>query len=79
MGRVRDGFVKVAAATPHVKVGNCDSNIDSIITLAQQASERGASIVLFPELSVTGYSCGDLFRQQGLLSAAEEALQKLVC
>lgn len=78
MGRVRFGFVKVAAAVPKVSLADCQSNAKAILSLAEQGAERGASIVLFPELSLTGSSCGDLFRQQVLLNAAEQALYTLV-
>ena len=78
MGRVRGGFVKVAAAVPQVKVADCNSNIEQIIALATQAADQGCSIVLFPELSITAATCGDLFRQQSLLCSALQALQRLV-
>ena len=78
MGRIRGGFVKVAAAVPQVKVADCNSNIEQIIALAVQAADEGCSIVLFPELSITAATCGDLFRQQNLLSSALQALQRLL-
>ncbi len=78
MGRVRGGFVKVAAAVPQVKVADCNSNIEQIIAFATQAANQGCSIVLFPELSITAATCGDLFRQQSLLCSALQALQRLV-
>ena len=78
MGRIRGGFVKVAAAVPQVKVADCNSNIEQIITLAAQAADEGCSIVLFPELSITAATCGDLFLQQNLLSSALQALQRLL-
>ena len=77
MGRVRGGFVKVAAAVPEVKVADCNSNISQIISLATEAAAEGCSIVLFPELSITAATCGDLFRQQSLLCSALQALQRL--
>ena len=78
MGKVRYGFVKVAAAVPKVSIADCSTNIESILALTAEAEARGASIVLFPELSITASTCGDLFRQQCLLEAAEQALQTLI-
>jgi len=72
------GFLKVAAAIPHVRVADCDRNVEQIAALAEQAAQRGVEIVAFPELSVTGYSCGDLLLQPTLLDAADEALEELV-
>ena len=72
------GFVKVAAAVPLVQVADCFYNIEKIERLMRQASEKGVQIIAFPELSVTGYTCLDLFAQQTLLDGAEEALLQLV-
>lgn len=73
----RYGFVKVATATPLVRIGDCHSNVESIVALCREAIERGVSIVVSPELSLTGYTCGDLFAQQRLLQGAERALGEL--
>lgn len=73
----RYGFVKVATATPLVRIGDCHSNVESIVALCHEAIERGVSIVVSPELSLTGYTCGDLFAQQRLLQGAERALGEL--
>lgn len=59
----RYGFLKVAAAVPHVRVADCAHNADRIVALAQRAAQRGVEIAAFPELSLTGYTCGDLFLQ----------------
>ena len=67
------GFVKVAAAVPLVQVADCFYNIEKIEGLMRQASEKGVQIIAFPELSVTGYTCLDLFAQQTLLNGAEAA------
>ena len=75
---MNDGFVKVAAAVPLVQVADCFYNIEKIEGLMRQASEKGVQIIAFPELSVTGYTCLDLFAQQTLLDGAEEALLQLV-
>ena len=72
------GFVKVAAAVPLVQVADCFYNIEKIEGLMRQASEKGVQIIAFPELSVTGYTCLDLFAQQTLLDGAEKALLQLV-
>ena len=60
------GFVKVASAIPKVKVANCRYNIVEINRLIQEAATSDVQIIVFPELSITGYSCGDLFFQQVL-------------
>ena len=72
------GFIKVAAAVPHVQVADCSYNIGQIESLIRQASEKGVQLIAFPELSVTAYTCLDLFAQQTLLKNAEQALLKLV-
>ncbi len=72
------GFVKVAAAVPSVKVADCKHNTREIQSLLLQASNKGAEIVCFPELCITSYSCGDLFRWQTLLDEAEMQLINLM-
>lgn len=72
-----DGFVKVAACAPEVKVCDCGYNAENIIDSAKKAYENGARVILFPELSVTGCSCADLFYQTALLKGAENALAKI--
>lgn len=74
----RYGFIKVAAATPLVKIADCHTNAEAIAALMGEAAERGVSITVFPELSITGYTCGDLFQQSRLLTAAEAALADLL-
>ncbi|MBO5875382.1 MAG: NAD(+) synthase [Alistipes sp.] len=74
----RFGFVKVASATPLVKVADCRANAEAIDRMTAEAVERGVSIVVFPELSITGYTCGDLFLQSRLLEAGDEALALLL-
>ena len=71
------GFFKVAAATPRVEVGNPIVNAQRIMALAEEASSRGADVVLFPELSLTGYTAGDLLLQSTLLDATDAALEQL--
>ncbi len=72
------GYIKVAAASPSLRVADCDYNAERIIAQMQQAAERGVKIVAFPELSLTGATCDDLFLQRTLLSAAEQALMQVV-
>ena len=74
----RFGFVKVAAATPLVKVADCHSNAEAMDKMTAEAMERGVSIVVFPELSLTGYTCGDLFLQSRIIEAGDEALEMLL-
>ncbi|MDR1496735.1 MAG: NAD(+) synthase [Clostridiales Family XIII bacterium] len=73
-----DGFIRVAAATPGVKVADCAYNAERIEEAARAAASRGARLVVLPELSLTGYTCGDLFLQDTLLDAAKDALSRLV-
>ena len=74
----RFGFIKTAAATPLVRIADCRFNVESAAALLRTAVERGVSVTVFPELSITGYTCGDLFHQSRLLDAAEEALGELL-
>lgn len=72
------GFVKVAAAVPHVKVADCKFNAEKIESLIAVAEGKGVQIVIFPEMSITGYTCGDLFGQQMLLEEAEMRLMQIL-
>ena len=72
------GFVKVASAIPSVKVADCQYNVEQIESLVIQAEGKGIEIICLPELSLTAYSCGDLFQQQLLLDEAEMALIHLM-
>ena len=72
------GFVKVATAIPKVKVANCNFNTQHIENLTIQAEGKGVEIICFPELSITAYTCQDLFAQQVLIDEAETALMKLI-
>ena len=74
----RYGFVKVAAATPLVHIADCHANAEAIDKMTAEAVERGASVVVFPELSLTGYTCGDLFLQSRIIEAGDEALAQLL-
>ena len=75
---MKHGFVKVAAATPDIKVADCIYNAQSICRDMKKAAEQGAKIVVFPELCLTGYTCSDLFWQERMLDAAKEGLRKII-
>ena len=75
---MKDGFLRVASATPHIKVADCTGNAQKIIAMSKEASANGASLVVFPELCITGYTCGDLFLQRALLNSAEENLKVII-
>jgi NAD+ synthase (glutamine-hydrolysing) len=72
------GFVRVAAAIPHLKVANCKFNAERIETIIKTAVEKQVQIICFPELSITAYTCGDLFHQDLLVNEAERYLLELV-
>lgn len=72
------GFVKVASATPVIRVADCESNANNIITQINEAYSKGAVLVNFPELCVTGYTCSDLFLQKTLIDSAENAVKKIM-
>ena len=71
------GFIKTACATPELKVADCEFNAAQIISSANETAKKGAQIIVFPELSITGYTCGDLFFQNALQQNALEQLQKI--
>ena len=71
------GFIKTACVTPELKVADCEFNASQIISKAAEASKNGAKIIVFPELCITGYTCGDLFFQNALQKTALEQLQKI--
>lgn len=71
------GFVRVAAATPALKVADCEFNTAEIIKMINDADSKGVSAVVFPELCITGYTCGDLFLQRLLLDGAEKSIQQI--
>ena len=71
---MRDGFIKVAAGTPQIKVADCRHNAEACFTLMREAAKQGVKVLVLPELCLTGYTCGDLFLHDTLLQGAEEAL-----
>lgn len=74
---MRHGFIKVAAATPDIRVADVDYNKGQIINQMDEAAEAGAKIIVFPELCITGYTCSDLFLQDILLNSAKKALVEI--
>ena len=75
---MKHGFIKVAAAIPAVKVADCSFNRKAIDRLLKLAFEKQVEIVCFPELSLTAYTCGDLFHQQLLIETSEKELEQLL-
>ena len=75
---MRDGFIKVAAGTPKIKVADCRHNTEQIFTLMREASRQGVRVLVLPELCLTGATCGDLFLQPTLLNGAEEGLATIL-
>ena len=75
---MEDGFIKAAAVTPKVEVAAPEANAEEIIRLAAEAAAGGAKLIVFPELCITGYTCGDLFLQELLLRGAREALFRII-
>ena len=74
---MKQGFIKVAAATPDIRVADVPFNTKQICSAIEEAQNNQAKIVVFPELCVTGYTCGDLFTQDVLLQAAKQALLEI--
>ena len=74
---MKQGFIKVAAVTPKIKVADTKYNAQVICEKLEEVYEHGAKIIVFPELCITGYTCGDLFLQGMLLEEAKEALLKI--
>lgn len=72
-----NGFIRVAAASPDVKVADVDANVEAICGLISELDDKGVEVAVFPELCVTGYTCGDLFHNATLLKSASEALVKI--
>jgi NAD+ synthase (glutamine-hydrolysing) len=72
------GFVRVAAAVPPLKVADIDYNLRQVLAFAARAADEGAQLVVFPELSLTSYTAGDLFHQHLLIDRAADALLSLV-
>lgn len=75
---MRDGFIKVAAVSPKIRVADAAYNSKVICEGIREAAREGAKVIVFPELSITGYTCGDLFLQETLLAGALEGLREIM-
>ena len=73
---MKHGFIKVGAATPKVTVADCEANLQEMLRIVKEASAAGVKLLVFPELSLTAYTCADLFLSDVLLCSAEAALGK---
>ena len=74
---MKDGLIKAASASPKLRVADTAYNADQIVSLAREAAEKGVCLLAFPELCITGSSCGDLFLQGRLLEEAKEQLWRI--
>ena len=74
---MKDGFIKAAAGTPDVRVADCEFNATEIIRMVHEMEEQGAKVMVFPELCITAYTCGDLFWQENLLEEAKVQLVRI--
>lgn len=74
---MKHGFIRVAAVTPHIRLADCRYNADQIIKFIDKAEEKEVKLLVFPELCITGYTCGDLFFQDTLLSCAKEQVKRI--
>ena len=75
---MKDGFIKVAAATPKIKVADPAYNTEEILKIIDETEKNGTSILVFSELTISGYTCGDLFLQQPLLTECKNQLLRIV-
>lgn len=75
---MKDGFIKVAAASPDLRVADCGYNGKQILEAIRKAERQGVKLMVFPELCISGYTCGDLFLQDALLKACEQTLDMLL-
>ena len=73
-----DGFFRIAAATPEIRPADCEFNRNAVLALMRECAAKQVGAVAFPELCLTGYTCGDLFRDRTLLAGAEQALAELL-
>ena len=74
---MRDGFIKVGAAAPEIRVADTEFNGTNIIVCVKEAAEQGVKLLVLPELCITGYTCGDLFGQRTLIEAARSQLDRI--
>ena len=74
---MKHGFIRTEAVSPDLRVADCRYNTEKIIEALEAAGSAGSQLIIFPELAVTGSTCGDLFHQNSLLRAAEESLLEI--
>ena len=74
---MKDGFVRCASATVDIKVADTDYNTSNIIKAIEDAAQNDIKLIVFPELCITGYTCGDLFLQKILIDSAKDSLIKI--
>lgn len=74
---MKHGFIRVAAATPQIRLADCTYNAEQLIRLITIAEEKNVKLLVFPELCITGYTCGDLFFQDTLLANAKEQVKRI--
>ena len=75
---MKNGFIKVAAAAPKIRVADPSYNVGEMLRIAKEAAKQEVKVLCFPELSITGYTCGDLFFSSTLLQGAKDALATYV-
>ena len=75
---MKDGFLKAAALSPALRVADCAYNAGRIVEAMRECAARGVKLAVFPELALTGYTCGDLFFQQALPQAALRGLGQVL-
>ena len=75
---MKDGFFRVAAATPSIQVADPVHNREAVCRMIEEGAEKGAGLMVFPELCLTAYTCGDLFSQFPLVRKAKEELGEIV-
>ena len=75
---MRYSMLKTAAVSPRVTVANPDKNAEVILSEIRKAAQEGAKIIVFPELCLSGYTCGDLFAQDALILACDRALKRIL-
>ncbi|MCR5216148.1 MAG: NAD(+) synthase [Lachnospiraceae bacterium] len=75
---MKDGYIRVACATPKIRVADVEYNTDAVIKQMQEAGKKNAKVIVFPELVLTGYTCQDLFLQNTLLDGAMNGLEKIL-
>ncbi len=75
---MKHGFIKVATATPKITVADCRANLCEVLRLWSKATDKGVKLLVYPQLSLTGHSCADLFFSETLLKSAEDALHEFL-